>query len=68
MRSAITMSPDHGGAFEVLEGAWTPHSIVIVEFPDMAALLAYQVAHEQRLVAEGFVLEEFSSERRRWPR
>ncbi|HXU58047.1 MAG TPA: DUF1330 domain-containing protein [Verrucomicrobiae bacterium] len=26
-----------GGAFEVLEGGWTPRSIVVVEFPDMAA-------------------------------
>jgi uncharacterized protein (DUF1330 family) len=30
-----------GGAFEVLEGGWTPRSIVIVEFPDMAAARAW---------------------------
>jgi uncharacterized protein (DUF1330 family) len=30
-----------GGAFEVMEGGWTPRSIVIVEFPDMAAALAW---------------------------
>ena len=29
-----------GGAFEVLEGGWTP-LIVIVEFPDMAAARAW---------------------------
>ena len=38
------------------------------EFPDLPALLAHQSAEEQRLVAEGYVLEEFTSERRRWPR
>jgi uncharacterized protein (DUF1330 family) len=26
-----------GGAFEVLEGEWTPRAIVMAEFPDMAA-------------------------------
>jgi len=26
-----------GGAFEVLEGEWTPRAIVMVEFPDMEA-------------------------------
>ena len=29
-----------GGATQVLEGNWGPHSLVIVEFPDMSALLA----------------------------
>ena len=38
------------------------------EFPDLPTLLAHQAAHEQRLTAEGYVLEEFTSERRRWPR
>ena len=38
------------------------------EFPDLATLLSHQARHEQRLLAEGFVLEEFTSERRRWPR
>ena len=27
-----------GGATEVLEGAWRPHRVVVIEFPDMAAL------------------------------
>ncbi|MBV8152248.1 MAG: DUF1330 domain-containing protein [Candidatus Eremiobacteraeota bacterium] len=27
-----------GGGVEVLEGKWQPHRIVIIEFPDMAAL------------------------------
>ena len=39
-----------------------------LEFPDLATLLAHQAAQEQRLTAEGYVLEEFTSERRRWPR
>jgi uncharacterized protein (DUF1330 family) len=29
------------GPFEVLEGAWTPRSLVIVEFPDMARARAW---------------------------
>jgi uncharacterized protein (DUF1330 family) len=27
-----------GGAFEVLEGSWTPKRVVLLEFPDMDAL------------------------------
>jgi uncharacterized protein (DUF1330 family) len=27
-----------GGAFEILEGDWRPRRLVIIEFPDMAAL------------------------------
>ena len=27
-----------GGAHETLEGSWQPHRLVIIEFPDMAAL------------------------------
>lgn len=30
-----------GGATRVLEGDWEPHRLVIVEFPDMAALTAW---------------------------
>ena len=30
-----------GGASQVLEGDWEPHRLVIVEFPDMSALLAW---------------------------
>lgn len=30
-----------GGATKVLEGDWEPHRLVIVEFPDMASLLAW---------------------------
>jgi uncharacterized protein (DUF1330 family) len=29
-----------GGATKVLEGDWEPHRLVIVEFPDMASLMA----------------------------
>jgi uncharacterized protein (DUF1330 family) len=30
-----------GGLTKVLEGDWEPHRLVIVEFPDMASLLAW---------------------------
>lgn len=30
-----------GGRHEVLEGAWTPTRLVLLEFPDMAALEAW---------------------------
>ncbi|MGI0528219.1 DUF1330 domain-containing protein [Rhizobium giardinii] len=30
-----------GGAAKVLEGDWEPHRLVIVEFPDMAALMGW---------------------------
>jgi uncharacterized protein (DUF1330 family) len=30
-----------GGATVVLEGDWEPHSLVIVEFPDMTSLMAW---------------------------
>ena len=29
------------GAHAVLEGAWQPHRLVLIEFPDMAALQAW---------------------------
>ncbi len=30
-----------GGAHEVLEGAWHPQRLVVIEFPDMATLRAW---------------------------
>jgi uncharacterized protein (DUF1330 family) len=30
-----------GGLTKVLEGDWEPHRLVIIEFPDMASLLAW---------------------------
>jgi len=30
-----------GGAHETLEGAWQPKRLVVIEFPDMAALKAW---------------------------
>jgi len=30
-----------GGRHEVLEGAWQPQRLVVIEFPDMAALQAW---------------------------
>lgn len=30
-----------GGAIEVLEGSWAPTRLVIIEFPDMAALKSW---------------------------
>ena len=39
-----------GGATRVLEGDWEPHRLVIVEFPDMAALTAwYDSPEDERL-------------------
>lgn len=35
-----------GGAHEVLEGGWRPRRLVIVEFPDMAALKAWYNSKE----------------------
>jgi uncharacterized protein (DUF1330 family) len=35
-----------GGTTEVLEGTWTPHRSVILEFPSMAALKAFYGAPE----------------------
>ena len=35
-----------GGSNEVLEGKWTPNRIVIIEFPDMAALKAWYASDE----------------------
>lgn len=35
-----------GGALEVLEGSWQPHRIVVIEFPDMAALKAWYASSE----------------------
>lgn len=48
----------HGGRFiaragptEALEGAWRPNRVVVIEFPDMAALKAWYHSPEyQRLV------------------
>ena len=35
-----------GGAAQTLEGGWTPHRIVILEFPTMAALMRFYEAHD----------------------
>lgn len=35
-----------GGATTVLEGDWEPHRLVIVEFPDMASLMAWYTSPE----------------------
>jgi hypothetical protein len=39
-----------------------------LDFPDLITLLDYQATCEQQLTADGFVLDHFVSERRRWPR
>lgn len=41
-----------GGATKVLEGDWDPHRLVIVEFPDMAALTAWYDSPEYELLKE----------------
>jgi hypothetical protein len=40
----------------------------LCEFADAASLIAYQAKYERYLVSLGFHLEQFTSERRRWPR
>jgi uncharacterized protein (DUF1330 family) len=35
-----------GGEAENLEGDWTPHRIVILEFPDRKALMQFYEAHD----------------------
>ena len=41
-----------GGATKVLEGDWDPHRLVIVEFPDMAALTAWYNSPEYERLKE----------------
>ena len=35
-----------GGAHEVLEGEWKPKRVVVIEFPDMAALKSWYTSPE----------------------
>ena len=35
-----------GGAVQVIEGNWKPNRIVVIEFPDMAALKAWYASPE----------------------
>ena len=59
LQQAMPMIERHGGryltragAHEVLEGDWRPNRVVIVAFPDMAALKAWYRAPEyQPLIA-----------------
>lgn len=41
-----------GGATRVLEGDWDPHRLVIIEFPDMAALDAWYDSPEYARLKE----------------
>ncbi|KUM25099.1 D-fructose-6-phosphate amidotransferase [Mesorhizobium loti] len=41
-----------GGATRVLEGDWEPHRLVIVEFPDMAALTGWYDSPEYARLKE----------------
>ncbi|MGH6789333.1 MAG: DUF1330 domain-containing protein [Pseudolabrys sp.] len=59
LRQVVPMIGRHGGryltkpgAHEVLEGDWRPNRVVIVEFPNMAALKAwYRSAEYQPFIA-----------------
>jgi uncharacterized protein (DUF1330 family) len=35
-----------GGAIQVMEGSWSPHAIVLVEFPDSAAVAKWYASPE----------------------
>ena len=41
-----------GGAIEVLEGTWSPKRLVIIEFPDMAALKSFYESPAYRPLIE----------------
>jgi uncharacterized protein (DUF1330 family) len=59
LRQAVPMIERYGGRYltragshEVLEGEWRPDRVVIIEFPDMAAIKAWYGAPEyQPLIA-----------------
>jgi hypothetical protein len=40
----------------------------VKHFADVVTLLGYQAEYERFLVALGYTLEQFTSERRKWPR
>ena len=41
-----------GGAYETLEGTWQPHRLVVIEFPDMAALKGWYRSPEYAKLIE----------------
>jgi uncharacterized protein (DUF1330 family) len=59
LRQVVPMIERHGGRYltrvgshEVLEGDWRPDRVVIIEFPDKAALIAwYRSPEYQPLIA-----------------
>jgi uncharacterized protein (DUF1330 family) len=59
LRQVMPMIERHGGRYltragshEVLEGAWRPNRVVIIEFPDLAAIKAWYGSSEyQPLIA-----------------
>jgi uncharacterized protein (DUF1330 family) len=58
LRQVVPMIEHHGGRYltrvgshEVLEGTWKPNRVVIIEFPDMAAIKAYGSPKYQPLIA-----------------
>lgn len=59
LRQVVPMIERHGGRYltrvgshEVLEGSWQPNRVVIIEFPEMAAIKAWYSSPEyQPLIA-----------------
>ena len=59
LRQVVPMIERHGGRYltrtgshEVLEGTWNPNRVVIIEFPEMAAIKAWYASPEyQPLIA-----------------
>lgn len=41
-----------GGTFEVMEGDWTPHRLVLFRLPDRSAIRAFLGDPEYRKIAE----------------
>jgi hypothetical protein len=55
------------GGFQLLINGPGKHRDVL-QFTDANALISKQAEYERYLVLLGFVLEQFTSERRKWPR
>ena len=51
-RQVLPLVQKHGGRFIVRGGAWKPQRLVVIEFPDMAALKAWYRSPEYAKLIE----------------